>query len=225
MVLVQRDRHPGPGTGVCVAHIDVSEQKRAQQVNQRFIHNTEAQVMDRTAELAAQTTTAEETALALRHQLALYRNVQAMTATGGWELDLSLNTIHWTYETFRIHDLWPDEFAPTPSSIVLFYEPYDRVRIRFALMRAARFGVPFDLELRLTTAEKRRIWVRFAGNVEIDGIKPCRLYGVLQDISEQRAPGGKVDREKPKTKKRPRPALGAALTPRGATAPRRPRAL
>lgn len=192
----------GPGSGLCVSHIDVSAQKRAQQLEQRFIHSTEAQVVRRTAALAAQVNTAEERALELGRTLALYRSVQAMTRTGGWELDLSLNTFCWTYETFRIHDLWPDEFAPTLSAIVLFYEPYDRVRIRFALMRAAQFGVPFDLELRMTTAEKRTLWVRFAGNVEIDGVRPRRLYGVIEDLGGRRL--GDREKNRKKSAKAPR---------------------
>ena len=49
-----------------------------------------------------------------------------------------------------------------------------------------RDGTPWDLELPLTTATGRRIWVRAQGDCERRDGRPARLFGAFQDVTAQR---------------------------------------
>lgn len=56
-----------------------------------------------------------------------------------------------------------------------------------AVQRAIELGQPFDLELPMTTARGRSVWVRAVGDLERDAAgQPLRLVGACQDITEQR---------------------------------------
>jgi hypothetical protein len=162
----------GEHDGVLVAHIHLGGQQSMSM--RRGLNGREPQgILDVFPE-AAQT---------MRHDLLLYQHVQQMTSTGGWEWVLPRGELKWTPETFRIHDLVPRVFRPTVESMLQFYGGRARRRLDSALLQAANFGAPFDLELPLVSASGRRLHVRITGRAEIKGVKPVRLYGSLQEIT------------------------------------------
>ena len=122
---------------------------------------------------------------ALERAALLLRQTGRLARVGGWELELDGNILTWTEEVYRIHDLEPG----TPIQIeaaIAFYAPEARPVIAAAVEAGMRDGTPWDLELPLTTATGRRIWVRAQGDCERRDGRPARLFGAFQDVTAQR---------------------------------------
>jgi diguanylate cyclase (GGDEF)-like protein/PAS domain S-box-containing protein len=123
---------------------------------------------------------------ALRANENFLRRTGRVAGVGGWELELSSGTLIWSQETRRIHDV-PDTFVPTLANAIDFYGADARPRIEAAVRLATSSGMGWDLELPLTTATGRAIWVRAVGEVEFEAGQPVRLVGAVQDISVRKA--------------------------------------
>ncbi len=111
--------------------------------------------------------------------------MSGMARLGGWELDLGTMQVTWTDEVFRIHDL-PVGDTPSLQEAVTYYAPEGRPLITRALEDAMADGTPFDLELPMTTARGRSIWVRALGQPEFLSGRCVRIFGSFQDITERR---------------------------------------
>ncbi len=121
----------------------------------------------------------------LRRSIELLDQTGRLAKVGGWELDLDTQTLHWTAETYRIHEIDPAT-QPSVTEAIRFYAPEARPVITAAVQAAIESGTPFDLELPLVTGRGRRVWVYASGIAESRVGKPIRLYGAFQDISERR---------------------------------------
>jgi diguanylate cyclase (GGDEF)-like protein/PAS domain S-box-containing protein len=122
---------------------------------------------------------------ALRVSQSFLKRTGRIAGVGGWQLDLADNTVTWSAETRRIHEVGPD-FMPTLDSAIAFYAPEERPRIAAAVQRSMVSGENWDLELQLVTATGRHIWVRAVGEVERENGLPVRLVGAFQDVTERK---------------------------------------
>jgi len=112
-----------------------------------------------------------------------------LASVGGWQVDLESGAVTWTSETLRLLDV-PPGFQPQMDSMIGFYDPEARPRIVAAIDELRARGGSFDLELPLTTAAGRRLWVRTIGEVEQvtgDAARPLLLTGAIQDITARHA--------------------------------------
>jgi PAS domain S-box-containing protein len=116
----------------------------------------------------------------------LLKASQSLSMVGGWELDLVHETLQWTEETYRIHELNPAEFTPTLATAVGFYTPEGLPLIMAAVRKAGTEGQAFDLELELLTAKGRRIWVHAAGHPVHTGGRITGVVGVFQEITQRK---------------------------------------
>ncbi len=124
---------------------------------------------------------------ALRKNDALLNQTQQISHVGGWEYDVSSGKMHFTEETYRIHEVGPDFDPNDISNNIKFYAPSDQAMIENAFRRALESGDPYDLELQFTGARGTRKWIRTSGQVErIEG-KVTRVYGTIMDITGQKA--------------------------------------
>lgn len=124
--------------------------------------------------------------LALQASERLLERTASVAKVGGWELDVVTQTVTWTLETKKIHDVAPD-YLPTLESAMAFYPPDMRPLLDKTIQAAIESGQPWDLELPLTTAKGRAIWVRACGEVEYaDSGQPAKLFGTVQDITERK---------------------------------------
>ena len=104
---------------------------------------------------------------------------------GGWELDLKTQTLLWTDQTCRIHEV-DIGHCPTLQEAIDFFVPQVRPIVERAVQHSITSGEGFDIELPCTTARGRSIWVRMVGEAEsLDG-DIVRLVGALQDITARR---------------------------------------
>ena len=130
-------------------------------------------------------TARKQTELALARSTELLHRAGKLALVGGWEIRFFPLTIHWTDEISVIHELEPGEELSARRAIRFFAPEAQPVLIK-ALRAAFVHGTAWDLELALTTAKGRRIWVRTQGQaVYKDGVF-FGLSGALQDITAQR---------------------------------------
>ncbi len=108
-----------------------------------------------------------------------------MAQIGGWDLDLELQTLTWTEEVYRIHEVDPS-IKPNVAEAINFYAPEAQPIISAAVQTAIEAGTPWDLELELITAKGRRIWVRAQGAAERQGGKTVRIFGAFHEITERK---------------------------------------
>ncbi|MGL1902378.1 MAG: PAS domain-containing protein [Fibrobacterales bacterium] len=101
---------------------------------------------------------------------------------GGWCINLSSNTLTWTDEVYRIHEL-ERSYEPTVEEAINFYDPESKDIIQEAVSHAIEQGEPFDVELGIITSKGNNIAVRAMGNVQVDGNGDQLVVGVFQDIT------------------------------------------
>ncbi|MDI1450676.1 STAS domain-containing protein [Polyangium sp. 6x1] len=121
----------------------------------------------------------------IRRTVILLQQTQALAKVGGWELDCRSNQLFWTEETYRIHET-PPGFTPELATAIDFYAPEWVPTISKAVERCVGAGEPFDLELELLTYHKRRLWVRAAGQAQMEDGEVVRIFGAFQDIDDKK---------------------------------------
>ncbi|MHB8114290.1 MAG: PAS domain S-box protein, partial [Bellilinea sp.] len=121
----------------------------------------------------------------LRHSNDLLNITGEIAKIGGWEIHLETQTLSWTKEVYRIHEVDPAT-KPNVAEAIHFYAPEDRPVITAAVQDCIASGKPYDLELQLITAKGKRIWVRAQGAAERSDGKITRIYGAFQDITERK---------------------------------------
>ena len=111
---------------------------------------------------------------------------QESASIGGWEVDLATDSLRWTDEVYRIHDLPTDTELDLETGID-FYHPDDKQQIETAFETLVSDGEPYDLELRLITAKDRLRWVRAVGDPQFDDDGTVvGAVGIFQDITERK---------------------------------------
>ncbi len=108
----------------------------------------------------------------------------ATAGVGGWEVDLANGTLTWSDETFRLHDA-DAGYRPNLETAIGFYTPAARPVIEKAVRAGIEDGLPWDLELELTSARGRNFWARVNGTAEYENGKAVRLVGAIQDITDK----------------------------------------
>jgi PAS domain S-box-containing protein len=115
----------------------------------------------------------------------MLRETGRMAKLGGWELDLITMELTWTEETYRIHEVEPDQ-KPQLEDGINFYAPESRPVLQKALDLAINQGIPFDVELQFVTAKGNHLWVRSFGKADLVDGHAVRLFGVFQDITDRK---------------------------------------
>ena len=124
---------------------------------------------------------------AIRSMQGLLNETQRLTKVGGWEFRVDNNQITWTDTAYDIFEVSRNEEPNQFLDTLKFYAPEDRVRINHAFLDALTKGEPYDLELKIMTAQNRTRWVRTTGCVEKTGDNVSRVYGNIMDITERKS--------------------------------------
>ena len=121
----------------------------------------------------------------LRETTALLGATGRIAGVGGWEVDPRNQTVTWTEETYRIHEV-PLDHQPSIKEAMEFFHPTDRGVLSRAIERAMQTGEPYDLELRLITRKGRQLWVRTICEPQVAGDRVIKLKGIVHDITERK---------------------------------------
>ncbi|MGM0606134.1 MAG: PAS domain-containing sensor histidine kinase [Halobacteriota archaeon] len=109
---------------------------------------------------------------------------EALADMGGWELDVETDTLRWTDGTRRLHEVGA-EYEPNLEDAIGFYHPDDRDAVANAVDHCRSTGEPFDIEVRIITANGRERWVQTRGEFVTDSASK-KLRGVIRDISDRK---------------------------------------
>lgn len=121
----------------------------------------------------------------LRHRQSLLQTAGKIAQVGGWAIKLPHNELAWSDEIYAILD-YPKGSIPPLAEALALYTPASHEIISGALQACACDGTPFDCELEIFTAKRRRLNVRAIGEAvrnasgDITGIE-----GAFQDITER----------------------------------------
>lgn len=132
--------------------------------------------------------------LALRESEAFLDRTGRIARVGGWQADLATGAMRWSDETCRIHEVELGHRLSLDEAIAFLVED-DRALAEEAIRRSVAEGKPWDLEVRLTTAKGKELWVRLVGDVEREAGRVVRLAGAVQDITERRTSKAELLRE------------------------------
>ncbi len=122
----------------------------------------------------------------LRQSEALLRIAGRAGRLGGWADDLAEGRIIWSDEVCAIHDL-PPGTVPQLEQALAFYTPQSREMVVKSFNACAQHGTPYDLELELTTAKGRHVWVRLIGEAQRNTAGVItRVQGAFQDITARK---------------------------------------
>lgn len=103
---------------------------------------------------------------------------------GGWEYDMTTGRLRWSAQTYKIHELPP--FATiTLEKALTFFTRESRKKVSQAVAACMERGKAFDLPVSLYTARNNLLQVRAIGKPEYRNGRIVRLYGVIQDVTEQ----------------------------------------
>ncbi|RLM57459.1 PAS domain S-box protein [Halobellus sp. Atlit-31R] len=120
----------------------------------------------------------------LERKQGFLEQTQNVANVGGWEIDLRTDSLRWTEEVYRIHGV-DVEFEPTVEDGIEFYHPDDRDTIRDAVTRVTTRGEPYDLELRIVTADGEVRWIHARGEPRYENDEIVGVRGTFQDITER----------------------------------------
>lgn len=112
--------------------------------------------------------------------------LQDIANIGGWAVHLDPMSIHWTDQTYRIHEV-PVGTPLELEGAINYYAEHERERISSLVERCISHRESFDDEFELVTAKANTIWVRAKGRAEINkNAEVTRIIGTFQDITEKK---------------------------------------
>jgi len=114
---------------------------------------------------------------------------------GGWEYDMLTKKLYWSKIAREIHDEDSDADVSLDWALQTYVSQQDRDRLAKAAEQAIT-GTPWDIEGKIMTGKGNVRWVRSIGRAQMENGICIRLYGTLQDITEQQI----VQQELRKTK-------------------------
>ncbi|MCB4809541.1 PAS domain S-box protein [Tamlana sp. 62-3] len=111
--------------------------------------------------------------------------IQSTAKIGFWEVFLDSNTVIWSPETYKIHEL-PLSYKPSVKEGINFYkEGYSRDTISKAFKNCVEKHESYDVELQIITASGKEKWVRAIGKAQVNNGICFKVSGVFQDIDEK----------------------------------------
>ncbi len=112
--------------------------------------------------------------------------IQKMSQTGGWELDIETGKVIWTEEVYKIHALDNDLEVSKIDGLSYYPEP-DRSRLEKHLERTAAEKSSYDGVFAFIDAKGTHKWVRAQGKAVLDeNLNVFKLSGTFQDVTKQR---------------------------------------
>ena len=104
--------------------------------------------------------TAERVGRELERTKEMLEQTSAVARVGGWEVNMTENTVYWNRMTREIHEV-PEDFVPDVTTGINFYkEGHSRERIQEVVARATKTGEPWNEELQIVTHQGNDCWVR-----------------------------------------------------------------
>ena len=124
-------------------------------------------------------------ALSLAHSRKIFERASAVAKIGVWECRLEDEALTWTDAVYRMFDL-PVGSAVDRETTLGCYCLESRIRLDALRSRAIAERGGFTLDAEIVTAFGNRRWIRLTATVECEGGIPVRIFGMKQDITEEK---------------------------------------
>lgn len=128
--------------------------------------------------------TRKESQLKISENSFILEKVQSIAHIGYWELNLVENTIFWSEETRRIHEV-DEDYIPNLETGINFFDEESRPIITEKVTRAIELGESYDVQLKIISAKQNLKWVRSVAKAHFENGKAIKLVGVFQDITKE----------------------------------------
>ncbi|MGH6681325.1 MAG: diguanylate cyclase domain-containing protein [Bradyrhizobium sp.] len=116
----------------------------------------------------------------------IFERASAAARLGTWECNLSTETLQWSPGTYDMFDI--PRGSPLVRNQTLACYPAKALEMLEAIRsRAIEQRTDFNLDAEIVTAKGNRRWIRITAMVECAGTRPIRLFGLKQDITEEKA--------------------------------------
>jgi diguanylate cyclase (GGDEF)-like protein len=152
-----------------------------------FSHESTAAAVERlTALVEAQARVIRDYEAAMARTRDTYERALAAARLGVWECDLTTETLQWSGGTYDMFEIPRD--APLKRGQTLTRYPEASLKaLEEIRSRAIERRDGFNLDAEIVTPGGNRRWIRITANVECAGDRPIRLFGIKQDITEEKA--------------------------------------
>lgn len=112
--------------------------------------------------------------------------VQRLSNSGNWELDLTSDTLWWSDEVYRIFEVDTATFQLNYASFEAAIHPADREGVRKAYHQSLKRREPYDIKHRLLLPDGRVKYVQeHCETVYAEDGRPLRSLGMIQDVTTQ----------------------------------------
>jgi diguanylate cyclase (GGDEF)-like protein len=152
-----------------------------------FSHDDTAAAVERlTALVEAQARVIRDYEAAMARTRDTYERAMAAARLGVWECDLTTEILQWSGGTYDLFEIERD--APLRRGRALTCYPDASLKALEAIRsRAIERREGFNIDAEIITAKGTQRWIRITASVECNGDRPARLFGIKQDITEERA--------------------------------------
>ncbi|KQR51509.1 ATP-binding protein [Brevundimonas sp. Leaf168] len=147
--------------------------------------------LDRLRDLARLVVAELERARAERQrgeQLHMLSMIEGLSGVGHWRVDMVDQAVFWSDEVYKIHDVSPEAFTPDFGTATAFYPEAERKLLNENWQRTLKGAGPFELDMciRRNDGVVRQVVSKGAAEFAPDGT-PLAMFGVFQDVTDQRA--------------------------------------
>ncbi|MEE4197062.1 MAG: transporter substrate-binding domain-containing protein [Bacteroidales bacterium] len=161
-----------------------------------FIYYLRRIIKEQTKDLTYEISQHKKTLKELNKQQLLLTEMEQVTRVGGWEYDAEKEKITWTRGVYEIYGVSPDQFDPSdPANAIRFYHPVDQLTLETAFDNAIKQATPYNLQLRLISADGKEKWVSTSGHPVIKNLKVIRVYGHITDITRQKQAADELNKK------------------------------
>lgn len=116
----------------------------------------------------------------------LLDRASALAGIGAWECDLPTETLNWTSGVFNLFGI-PQGSKIDRRDIVGMYCDESREAMEWLRAEAIARHRGFTLDAEISRMDGERRWMRLTADVICHDGRPAQLYGLKQDITEERA--------------------------------------
>lgn len=117
------------------------------------------------------------------------REAQQLASIGSWEWDIRSDTITWSDELYAMYGVEPEDretFDTSFDSFMSLIHPEDRELLGATVQRAMETHERYSVDHRLVRPDGEVRYLHGQGAVEVEDGQPVRIYGIAQDMTEQR---------------------------------------
>lgn len=109
---------------------------------------------------------------------------EKISNAGHWRYDIEQQSLTWSAEIFRIHNLVVTDFSPTIDKAIEFFDAKDRQKIKSMIDEAIYQNQAFHIKSGLLLANNIKKKIELNAEIERDAVgKPKAIFGVYKDIT------------------------------------------